>query len=52
MMNSPVLFIKTTRFEPKAVMRGVQLQTASVKIGLRHREMAQMLLKQQDFGGQ
>ncbi|MBF4694911.1 hypothetical protein [Fusibacter ferrireducens] len=36
--------IKTTRFEPKAVKRGVQPQTASAKIVLRHREMTQMLL--------
>ena len=48
MMNSPVLFIKTARFEPKAVMRDVQLQTASVKIGLSHQEMAQMLLAYND----
>ncbi|WP_194702958.1 hypothetical protein [Fusibacter ferrireducens] len=32
------------RFEPKAVLRDVQPQTASAKIGLRHRKMVQMLL--------
>jgi len=32
-----VKWLYTTNFEPKAVMRNVQSQTASVKIGLRHR---------------
>ncbi len=33
-----------TQLKLKAVMRSVQPQTVSVKVGLRHREMAQMLL--------
>ena len=33
-------FIKTTKFEPKAVRRNVQPQTASAKIGLGHLKLA------------
>ncbi|MBF4694073.1 hypothetical protein [Fusibacter ferrireducens] len=39
------------RFEPKAVLRNVHPQTASAKIVLRHRKMAQMLIYAYFFMG-
>ena len=41
--NWVIFSLYITKFEPKAVKRDVKPQTASAKIGLRHREMTQML---------
>ena len=43
------MLLPTTKFEPKAAMRGLQPQAVSVKIALRHRQMTQMLLPTTKF---